>query len=352
MEAAARMLAEGRGGASNSADNPPASHSRRPLAPLCLVFNTSSRASTSSHRTLVRLWAHLARRLARAGTERGIVVVALAGLPSWLAGGLESQRQGRQLVLLDCFTDPCGWAGEHNQDKAEHHERISSSQHTCTSSYQTSRGLSNPTAILSAMGDLHSTSPISVIFDDISLLTWRHGAHGTAQLITKVQRMSNVESVLALCHAGAAADNGASPSLSARLELMSTTVVRVISTAPDVVETTTKLRKGRYRRAVQDIVYTAGSADITFKTISKASAKISAATPDITDKALPFRLSLNELEKSQRQRVVLPYEHQTAKPIYDGGRKSDEALAGHILYERDSDDDYDSDEDPYDEIDV
>lgn len=71
-------------------------------------------------------------------------------------------------------------------------------------------------------------------------------------------------------------------------------------------------------------------------------------------------------ERAARDAVVLPYEHQGGGSAYSsndardylppaaGGRGAGagESGLGHILYVRDSEEEYDSDEDPDDDLDI
>ncbi|KAH0867186.1 hypothetical protein HID58_074208 [Brassica napus] len=137
-----------------------------------------------------------------------------------------------------------------------------------------------------------------------------------------------------------------------------------------------KLRKGRVR--VMSEEYHVDQTGINLSPISSAESVI-AATKSLIPKAsylVHFNLQLSEKERVEKEKVVLPFEHQDhgkSTEIYDGRRtladgkteatplSSGELQAdvvssgkgGEIIYFRDSDDEHpDSDEDPDDDLDI
>ncbi|XP_048618527.1 elongator complex protein 5-like isoform X1 [Brassica napus] len=133
-----------------------------------------------------------------------------------------------------------------------------------------------------------------------------------------------------------------------------------------------KLRKGRVR--VMSEEYHVDQTGINLSPISSAESVI-AATKSLIPK-VHFNLQLSEKERVEKEKVVLPFEHQDhgkSTEIYDGRRtladgkteatplSSGELQAdvvssgkgGEIIYFRDSDDEHpDSDEDPDDDLDI
>ncbi|XP_009102244.1 elongator complex protein 5 isoform X3 [Brassica rapa] len=133
-----------------------------------------------------------------------------------------------------------------------------------------------------------------------------------------------------------------------------------------------KLRKGRVR--VMSEEYHVDQTGINFSPISSVETII-AATKSLIPK-VHFNLQLSEKERFEKEKVVLPFEHQDhgkSTEIYDGRRmladgkteatplSSGELQAdvvssgkgGEIIYFRDSDDEHpDSDEDPDDDLDI
>lgn len=133
-----------------------------------------------------------------------------------------------------------------------------------------------------------------------------------------------------------------------------------------------KLRKGRVR--VMSEEYHVDQTGINLSPISSAESVI-AATKSLIPK-VHFNLQLSEKERVEKEKVVLPFEHQDhgkSTEIYDGRRtladgkteatplSSGELQAdvvssgkgGEIIYYRDSDDEHpDSDEDPDDDLDI
>ncbi|RID52744.1 hypothetical protein BRARA_G00186 [Brassica rapa] len=133
-----------------------------------------------------------------------------------------------------------------------------------------------------------------------------------------------------------------------------------------------KLRKGRVR--VMSEEYHVDQTGINFSPISSVETII-AATKSLIPK-VHFNLQLSEKERVEKEKVVLPFEHQDhgkSTEIYDGRRtladgkteatplSSGELQAdvvssgkgGEIIYFRDSDDEHpDSDEDPDDDLDI
>ncbi|KAG2266797.1 hypothetical protein Bca52824_073876 [Brassica carinata] len=133
-----------------------------------------------------------------------------------------------------------------------------------------------------------------------------------------------------------------------------------------------KLRKGRVR--VMSEEYHVDQTGINLSPISSAESVI-AATKSLIPK-VHFNLQLSEKERVEKEKVILPFEHQDhgkSTEIYDGRRtladgkteatplSSGELQAdvvssgkgGEIIYFRDSDDEHpDSDEDPDDDLDI
>lgn len=99
---------------------------------------------------------------------------------------------------------------------------------------------------------------------------------------------------------------------------------------------------------------------------SSAAPDASAVNSKLEEAVGGMRLSLTEAERAARERVVLPFEHQGRGKLYQTGDFKDylpvaagghaagsgEEQLGHILYVRDSSEEYDSDEDPDDDLDI
>ncbi|KAJ0254273.1 Elongator complex protein 5 [Hirschfeldia incana] len=133
-----------------------------------------------------------------------------------------------------------------------------------------------------------------------------------------------------------------------------------------------KLRKGRVR--VMSEEYHVDQMGINFSPISSVESVI-AATKSLLPK-VHFNLQLSEKERVEKEKVVLPFEHQDhgkSTEIYDGRRTLADGKTeatplssgelhtdvvssgkgGEIIYFRDSDDEHpDSDEDPDDDLDI
>ncbi|KAJ0099837.1 hypothetical protein Patl1_21443 [Pistacia atlantica] len=126
-----------------------------------------------------------------------------------------------------------------------------------------------------------------------------------------------------------------------------------------------KRRNGRVRVMCEELLVELSG--INFTSVSLSEDEI------INQRLLPkmqFNLELSEKERTERAKVVLPFEHQgNGEPIqiYDGRRSlNEETLVstqslqtdessdkGQIIYFRDSDDEMpDSDEDPDDDLDI
>ncbi|XP_078428516.1 elongator complex protein [Wolffia australiana] len=329
-----------------------------------------------------QLFDHFLRSLAAnlsAGRSpaRGLVLVALDRSPSFyldLLGGLGSGAPW--LRILDCYSDPLGWKARLRSPHCRSGDD-NSAEELCASVSD----VKDVDKLLALVLDLGrgivgaGRSRFAVAIDSVSVLLRHAPLASVAGLISNLRSHGQVSSMLWLIRSDLH-----EPRICAAFDYLSTMVAilepSVENPAPDSnselnllrgrIHLRMKRRNGRVKILTEE--FKVGVSGLTF---------VAPSAGHKTQKQMPlpklqFNLSLSEKERLDKERVVLPFEHQgTGKPvkIYDGRQQIREPMIsqhdeirkngavasgkGEIHYFRDSDDELpDSDEDPDDDLDI
>ncbi|XP_071692675.1 elongator complex protein 5 [Rutidosis leptorrhynchoides] len=317
--------------------------------------------------------------------SQGIVLVTFSRSPSFTLEllknrGFDIATSHEWLRVLDCYTDPLGW-----KERLKEHGAIKPSSTEASTYVSLCKDVRNMDAMFSLILALgkglvgEGKNRFSVAIDSASEMLRHTSLSSVSRLLSNLRSHAQVSSVFWLLHSDLHDMKAA-----AALEYISSMVatVKPLTTSTNVLtenndnislleqyykrghfHASLKRRNGRVRVMIEE--FFVEQSQIKFKTISAVENLV---TQSLVPK-VQFNLQLSDKERSDRAKVVLPFEHQeTGKSvqIYDG-RKSltngapveyvekheDSSGRGEIIYFRDSDDEMpDSDEDPDDDLDI
>ncbi|XP_010549919.1 PREDICTED: elongator complex protein 5 [Tarenaya hassleriana] len=326
--------------------------------------------------------------LAGKSNSQGLVLITFSRSPSFYLKllkrkGIEVSSSSKWIHILDCYTDPLGW-----KDQLPAIPREGSSFITLYKPVSDVRRLFSSIAEVGRelVGD--GKTRFCVAIDSVNELLRNSSMPSVAGLLTDLRSHAQVSSIFwslnTVLHEARA---------TSALEYISTMVANLEPLCPTSDGQTGslknlallhqdfgkgrfhirfKLRKGRVKIMSEE--FSVDQLGIKFSPISSKDV-ITAATNSLLPK-VQFNLQLSEKERAEKEKVVLPFEHQgDGKPIqiYDGRRTLEESKTqptselsgksmtsefstgkgGEIIYFRDSDDENpDSDEDPDDDLDI
>ncbi|VVB07148.1 unnamed protein product [Arabis nemorensis] len=326
--------------------------------------------------------------LAGKSKSQGLVLVTFSRSPSFYLQFLKQKgiivsSSSKWIRILDCYTDPLGWFDQPSSGSTQGssliklHKCVSDLKRIFSSIIEAGRELvgdgktrfcvaidsvnellrnSSMPLVSGLLTDLRSHAQVSGLF--WSLNTDLHQEKVTNALEYVSTMKANLEP---LCPSSDGKRNALESLFSVHQDF-----------GKGRFHVRFKLRKGRVR--VMSEEYHVDQMGINFSPISSADTVI-ATTKSLLPK-VQFNLQLSEKERVDKEKVVLPFEHQgngKSIDIYDGRRslldgKIDAAplssgefqtdvvssgKGGEIIYFRDSDDENpDSDEDPDDDLDI
>ncbi|CAH2051337.1 unnamed protein product [Thlaspi arvense] len=315
--------------------------------------------------------------LAGKSKSQGLVLITFSRSPSFYLQflkqkGIVVSSSSKWIRILDCYTDPLGWIDQSSNGVTEGssliklHKCVSDLKRLFSSIIEAGRELvgdgkarfcvaidsvnellrhSSMPLVSGLLTDLRSHAQVSSIF--WSLNTDLHQEKVTNALEYVSTMKANLEP---LC-----------PSSDGKRNALENLFLVHQDFGKGRFHVRFKLRKGRVR--VMSEEYHVDHLGINFSPISSAD-------------SVQFNLQLSEKERVEKEKVVLPFEHQDhgkSTEIYDGRRsladvkieaaplssgelQSDVVSSGkdgEIIYYRDSDDEHpDSDEDPDDDLDI
>ncbi|KFK40230.1 hypothetical protein AALP_AA3G347700 [Arabis alpina] len=326
--------------------------------------------------------------LAGKSKSQGLVLVTFSRSPSFYIQflkqkGIVVSESSKWIRILDCYTDPLGWFDQSSSGWNEGSSLIK--LHKCVSDLKRMFSLiieagrelvgngkmrfcvaidsvnellrhSSMTLVSGLLTDLRSHAQVSGLF--WSLNTDLHQEKVTNALEYVSTMKANLEP---LCPTSDGKKNALESLFSVHQDF-----------GKGRFHVRFKLRKGRVR--VMSEEYHVDQTGINFSPISSADTVIAPAK-SLLPKVL-FNLQLSEKERVEKEKVVLPFEHQgngKSIDIYDGRRSlldgkieaaplssgelqtdvASSGKGGEIIYFRDSDDENpDSDEDPDDDLDI
>ncbi|KAL9299844.1 Elongator complex protein 5 [Arabidopsis thaliana] len=326
--------------------------------------------------------------LAGKSSSQGLVLITFSRSPSFYLQllkqkGIVVSSSSKWIRILDCYTDPLGWIDQSSTSFSEGssliklHKCVSDLKKLFSSIIEAGRGLvgtgktrfcvaidsvnellrhSAMPLVSGLLTDLRSHAQISSVF--WSLNTDLHQEKVTNALEYISTMKANLEP---LCPSSDGQRNALENLFSVHQDF-----------GKGRFHVRFKLRKGRVR--VMSEEYHVDQSGINFSPISSVDTVI-AATKSLLPK-VQFNLQLSEKERVEKEKVVLPFEHQDdgkSNEIYDGRRSLvdgkiettplssmelqtdvvSSGKGGEIIYFRDSDDEHpDSDEDPDDDLDI
>ncbi|KAK1439096.1 hypothetical protein QVD17_04911 [Tagetes erecta] len=310
--------------------------------------------------------------------SRGIVLVKFSSSPSFTvellkARGFDIATSHEWLRVLDCYSDPLGWK-ERLKDRGAIKSPLTEASPN-VSICKDVRNLNDLFSMVLALGKElvgDGKNRFSVAIDSLSEMIRHTSLSSVACLLSNLRSHAQVSSIFWLLHSDLHDMKAA-----AAFEYMSSMVANV---KPPTTENTDnfslleqnykrghfhaslKRRNGRVRVMREEF-----SIDNSLIKFTSVAAGENAVAQTLVPK-VQFNLQLSDKEKSDRAKVVLPFEHQeTGKSvqIYDGrkpgthelevekSKKHEDSGRGEIIYFRDSDDEMpDSDEDPDDDLDI
>ncbi|KAG2323427.1 hypothetical protein Bca52824_016640 [Brassica carinata] len=319
---------------------------------------------------------------------RGLVLVTFSRSPSLYSHflkrkGIVVSSSSKWIRVLDCYTDPLGWIDQPSTGVTEGSSLVK--LHKCVSDLKMLFS-----SIIDAgremVGD--GKARFSVAIDSVNELLRHSSMPLVSGLLTDIRSHAQVSSLFWSLNTDLHQEK-----VTNALEYISTMKANLEPLCPSSdgkrnalenlfsvhqdfgkgrFHVRFKLRKGRVR--VMSEEYQVDQMGINFSPISSVESVI-AATKSLLPK-VHFNLQLSEKERVEKEKVVLPFEHQDhgkSTEIYDGRRTladgKTEAIplssgelqtnvvssgkGGEIIYFRDSDDEHpDSDEDPDDDLDI
>ncbi|XP_013651430.2 elongator complex protein 5 isoform X2 [Brassica napus] len=324
-----------------------------------------------------------------AGKSKGLVLVTFSRSPSFYLQFLKQKgifvsSSSKWIRVLDCYTDPLGWIDQpspgvitEGSSLIKLHKCVSDLKRLFSSIIEAGRemvgdGKTRFSVAIDSVNELlrHSSMPlVSGLLTDlrshaqVSSLFWSLNTDLHQEKVTNaLEYISTMKANLEpFC-----------PSSDGKRNALENLFLVHQDFGKGRFHIRFKLRKGRVR--VMSEEYHVDQTGINFSPISSVETII-AATKSLIPK-VHFNLQLSEKERVEKEKVVLPFEHQDhgkSTEIYDGRRtladgkteatplSSGELQAdvvssgkgGEIIYFRDSDDEHpDSDEDPDDDLDI
>ncbi|XP_076902752.1 elongator complex protein 5-like [Bidens hawaiensis] len=307
--------------------------------------------------------------------SRGIVLLTFSRSPSFAAEllktrGIDVATSHEWLRVLDCYTDPLGW-----KQRLKDHGAPLTEAKLNVNICKDVRNLDGLFSLILALGKElvgDCKNRFSLAIDSLSEMIRHTSVSSVACLLSNLRSHAQVSSIFWLLHSDLHDIKA-----SAAFEYMSSMVANV---KPLTTENTDKFylleqnykkgefhaslkrRNGRVRIMREE--FSIENSMIKFTSMASGESVVAQAlVPKVQ-----FNLQLSDKEKSDRAKVVLPFEHQeTGKSvqIYDGRKselnvapdekvkKHEDSGRGEIIYFRDSDDEMpDSDEDPDDDLDI
>ncbi|EOA30825.1 hypothetical protein CARUB_v10013969mg [Capsella rubella] len=326
--------------------------------------------------------------LAGKSKSHGLVLITFSRSPSFYLQLLKQKgiivtSSSKWIRILDCYTDPLGWIDQPSTGLTEGSSLVKLNK--CVSDLK--RLFSS---IIEAGRELvgDGKTPFCVAIDSVNELLRRSSMPLVSGLLTDLRSHAQVSSIYWSLNTDLHQDK-----VTNALEYISTMKANLEPLCPSEdgqrnalenlflvhqdfgrgrFHVRFKLRKGRVR--VMSEEYHVDQSGINFSPISSADTGI-AATKSLLPK-VQFNLQLSEKERVEKEKVVLPFEHQDdgkSLDIYDGRRSLvdgkiettplssmelqtdvvSSGKGGEIIYFRDSDDEHpDSDEDPDDDLDI
>lgn len=327
--------------------------------------------------------------LAGKSQSRALVLVTLSRSPSFYAELFKSRGNDvtsshKWLRVLDCYTDPFGW-----KDWLMECGSITNCSPSTALAASLCKDVRDLDKLFSSVLEVgkgvigEGKGRFSVAIDSVSEMLRHTSMSSVAGLLSNLRSHDQVSCVFWLLH-----EDLHEIKVTAALEYMSSMLATIESTTrptnipsdnpenSSLIEqnfnrgkfhTRFKRRNGRVRVMCEE--FCVEQSGIKFKSFSSEDGVTQSLVPKVQ-----FNLQLSEKERSDRAKVVLPFEHQgngKSIQIYDG-RKSlsdgkidakpaiaekvqnnEESGRGEIIYFRDSDDEMpDSDEDPDDDLDI
>ncbi|KAF2551366.1 hypothetical protein F2Q68_00033648 [Brassica cretica] len=328
---------------------------------------------------------------------RGLVLVTFSRSPSFYLQflkqkGIVVSSSSKWIRVLDCYTDPLGWIDQPSTGVTEGPSLVKLNK--CVSDLK--RLFSSVIdAGREMVGD--GKTRFSVAIDSVNELLRHSSMPLVSGLLTDLRSHEKVTNALEYISTMKANLEPFCPSPDGKRNALENLFLAHQDFGKGRFHVRFKLRKGRVR--VMSEEYHVDQTGINLSPISSAESVI-AATKSLIPKAsylvlsylfavklcglrlvvllvqVHFNLQLSEKERVEKEKVVLPFEHQDhgkSTEIYDGRRtladgkteatplSSGELQAdvvssgkgGEIIYFRDSDDEHpDSDEDPDDDLDI
>ncbi|KAL1216004.1 Elongator complex protein 5 [Cardamine amara subsp. amara] len=326
--------------------------------------------------------------LAGKSKSQGLVLITFSRSPSFYIQflkqkGIVVSSNSKWIRILDCYTDPLGWIDQSSTDSSEGSSLIKI--HKCVSDLKKLFS-----SIIEAGKELvgDGKTRFSVAIDSVNELLRHSSMSLVSGLLTDLRSHGQISSVFWSLNTDLHQEK-----VTNALEYISTMKANLEPLCPssdgqrNALESLFsvhqdfgkgrfhvrfKLRKGRVR--VMSEEYQVDQSGINFSPISSADSVV-ATTKSLLPK-VHFNLQLSEKERVEKEKVVLPFEHQDngkSIDIYDGRRSLvdgkieatslcskelqtdmvSSGKGGEIIYFRDSDDENpDSDEDPDDDLDI
>ncbi|KAL8266146.1 hypothetical protein R6Q59_003490 [Mikania micrantha] len=310
--------------------------------------------------------------------SRGIVLVAFSRSPSFTAEllknrGIDTATSHEWLRVLDCYTDPLGW-----KEQLKAHGAIKTTLTEASSDVSLCKDVRNLDDLFSQIlalgkglvGD--GKNRFSIAIDSLSEMIRHTSLSSVACLLSNLRSHAQVSSIFWLLHSDLHDMKTA-----AAFEYISSMVANVKPLTMEKNDNfslleqnyksgqfhaSLKRRNGRVRVMREEFFI-----DNSLIKFTSMEAWGDAVAQSLVPK-VQFNLQLSEKERSDRAKVVLPFEHQETEKsvqIYDGRKsgkhesyveevkKLEDIGRGEIIYFRDSDDEMpDSDEDPDDDLDI
>ncbi|ESQ50609.1 hypothetical protein EUTSA_v10022737mg [Eutrema salsugineum] len=323
--------------------------------------------------------------LAGKSKSQGLVLITFSRSPSFYLQflkqkGIVVSSSAKWIRILDCYTDPLGWIDQPSTEGSslvKLHKCVSDLKRLFSSIIEAGRelvgdGKTRFYVAIDSVNELlrHSSMPlVSGLLTDlrshaqVSSLFWSLNTDLHQEKVTNaLEYISTMKANLEpLC-----------PSSDEKRNALENLFLVHQDFGKGRFHVRFKLRKGRVR--VMSEEYHVDQMGINFSPIASAETVI-ATTKSLLPK-VQFNLQLSEKERVEKEKVVLPFEHQDhgkSTEIYDGRRSPADGKmeatplssgeletdmvssgkGGEIIYFRDSDDEHpDSDEDPDDDLDI
>ncbi|KAF7816102.1 Elongator complex protein 5 [Senna tora] len=275
--------------------------------------------------------------------SRGLLIVALSRSPSSYIAflktkGLDIESSQRWIQILDCYTDPLGWKDK--IQKSGNVKDVPDQSYLISSPYKAVKDLDKLFSTITDLGKGlvgDNKTRFCVAIDSLSELLRLTTLQSVSALISNLRSHDQISCIFGLLHSDLHEERAA-----AVLDYMSSMVASVepfnhsengLQGHPEnslseqnftkgKFNVRFKRRNGRVRVTCEEFKVEAGG--INFAPVSTVDgATISALLPKVQ-----FNLELSEKERTDRAKVVLPFEHQgNGRPIqiYDGRRSLEES---------------------------